>query len=82
MNNQPLNRQYPNPSATWRVPGGHPGNYAGWYTDRRLKQDLRANRRWGDWSILGMSTPLLWLEADALLDETLLVDQAIDDLWP
>ncbi len=59
------------------ITGGQPNKYAGSYADRQRRFDSRSAQRWGDWSILGLSTPLLWLEADALLDESLLVDEAI-----
>jgi len=73
MINQPINRPYPRPAV--QPANVQPAKYAGSYTDRRHKHNLRADRRWGDWSILEVSTPLLWLEADAVLDAEIV------DLW-
>lgn len=69
-------------TSTARPPAAavQPYKYVGANADRRLRFDSRADRRWGDWSILELQTPLLWLEADALLEDSLL-DQAIIDPW-
>jgi hypothetical protein len=37
-------------------------SYAGVNTDRQSRFDARAARRFGDWGILAVPTPFLWLE--------------------
>jgi len=53
--------------------------------DRRRRFEARAQRRWGNWSILELSTPFLWLEAEpglCLDDEVAFIEPVVIELWP
>ena len=61
------------------------GSYLLSNTDRRRRFDARADRRFGNWSILEISAPLLWLESEpgwCLEDEFVFAPPVIIDLWP
>lgn len=58
---------------------------AGAYVNRQSRFDARQTRRRGDWFILDVPTPVLWMENPWLpvIDEALACDEAvIVDLWP
>jgi hypothetical protein len=79
-------RLWPNPTQlppSARSPRGTA--YAGINTTRQGKFEARSDRRWGDWSILGLAIPLLWFDAAylAAADDVLgCPDPEIIDLWP
>ncbi|HKF47383.1 MAG TPA: hypothetical protein VKB38_08490 [Terracidiphilus sp.] len=54
--------------------------------NKQTRFDARSKRRRGDWGILGVPTPLLWLEDDVLLaaeeEDLLSGPPPITDLWP
>jgi hypothetical protein len=53
---RPLTPIRPSPVAS--TAGYLPGSYAG----RQSRFDARSQRRYGDWSVLGVPAVLLWLE--------------------
>lgn len=69
-----------------RMPAPMPAHaYRGSNVDRQSRFESRSARRWGDWGILAVATPLLWLEDEyAETVEDSLLDSAppITDLWP
>jgi hypothetical protein len=49
-------------SCVWPAAGDQSNSYAGINTDRRSRFEARCDRRWGDWSVLGFPTAVLWME--------------------
>lgn len=60
-------------------------NNRGSNRDRQSRFDSRSRRRWGDWDILEVATPLLWLDDECILtsgDPLTCTALATADLWP
>jgi hypothetical protein len=53
-------------------------SYVGAHTDRQRRFEARSARRDGDWFILDIPTPLLWLEEECLLSPY----GDCDFIWP
>jgi len=64
---------------------GRAQNYVKSYTTRQGRFDARVDRRYGDWFLYGIPTPLLWLESDCLVDVDDGIpwaEEVIVELWP
>lgn len=59
---------------------GRISSYVGANTDRQRRFEARSARRWGDWFILNVPTPLLWLDDGD--DEYLLAAPSRYEVWP
>lgn len=61
-------------------------SYAGVNRDRQSYFEARSARRWGDWGILEVPAPVLWLDdifAEAVLEDALIAPLTLAvDLWP
>jgi hypothetical protein len=59
--------------------------YGGVYVDRTTRFQARCDRRWGNWSMLEVATPILWLgnQCEPLLDEPgEFISPVVVELWP
>lgn len=64
---------------------GRPDNYVKSYTSRQSRYDARADRRFNDWFLFGIATPLLWLEGTCSADIEVCApygEDVIVELWP
>ena len=86
MFNQNLARQAgPFDSATHTISNNRTSSFTGVNLDRQSRFQARSARRWGDWSVLEIATPVLWLDdgcgispyGDYALDAPALIE-----LWP
>src|SRR5579863_10184224 len=62
-------------------------SYAGAHANRQSRFEARSARRWGDWGVLGIPTPVLWFdalyEAAAIEEEDeSMMPPPIPGLWP
>ena len=63
---------------------GRADNYVQSYTNRRTRYDARADRRFNDWFLFGIPSPLLWLEGACLadIDYGIPGGEVVIELWP
>lgn len=67
------------------ISGTRAGSYVGAHADRQRRFEARSDRRWGDWSILELPIPLLWLYTEPWLsvcDEDEIAPSVVVELWP
>jgi hypothetical protein len=68
------------------VSSSRAGSYVGAHTDRQRRFEARSDRRWGNWSILELPFPLLWLYTEPWLslydDDDEIEPSTIVELWP
>jgi hypothetical protein len=82
------NERYPQaapPIAPRNLPSGHASDYVQSYTNRQSRYDARADRRFNDWFLFGIPSPLLWLEGGCSLendDGLPCGNPVIVELWP
>ena len=71
--------------STQNVSSARVGSYVGAHADRQRRFEARSARRLGDWTILGVPTPILWLDDDfglCLYDECAFAWPEVIELWP
>jgi hypothetical protein len=67
------------------VSGARTIGYGGIDVDRQSRFQARSDRRWGNWSVLEVATPILWLgnQCEPLLpDELGEFISPVVELWP
>jgi hypothetical protein len=80
--------KYPQPYSqppTRNFSPGRADNYVQSYTSRQTRFDARADRRFNDWFLFGIPTPLLWLEGACQADVDCVIPlggEVVIDLWP
>jgi hypothetical protein len=66
------------------VSPGRADNYIRSYTNRQSRYQTRADRRFNDWFLFGIPSPLLWLEGACLADVGYGIpgrEEVIVELW-